>query len=58
MEDMKYKIIVDYRTEGWSFENEAFNTVDEAVKHIMSRNYGNPFLIVQVINWEAKELTN
>lgn len=52
---MKYKILFDYGAyEGFKFQDEEFNTVAEAVKHAVGLNYCSPFLIVQVIDWEAK----
>jgi hypothetical protein len=52
----KYKILFDYGAhEGFKFQDEEFDTVAEAVKHAIDLNYCTPFLIVQVINWEAKE---
>ena len=52
--NMKYKILFDYHTEGFQFQKEEFETVAEAVKHAIDLSYSNPFLIVQVIDWEAK----
>ncbi len=49
----KYKILKDYHTEGWHFDEGEFLTVNEAVKAAVEANYGNPFLIVKIINWEA-----
>ena len=52
---MKYKILFDYGAyEGMKFQDEEFETVAEAVKHAMDLRYATPFLIVQVIDWEAK----
>lgn len=51
---MKYKILRDYGVyEGMKFEDQEFDTVDEAVKHAIGMNHCTPFLIVKVINWEA-----
>jgi len=57
---MKYKIIYDYGLEGWSFGDEEFETVDEAVKKAILNNRGVPvpFLIVKIVDWEARELQN
>ena len=52
---MKYKILVDYHTEGWQFSDGEFETIDEAVKSVIG-GLGNPFLIVQVVDWEAREV--
>lgn len=51
----KYKILFDYRSEGYKFQDEEFETVTQAVKHAIDLNYSTPFLIVQVIDWEAQE---
>lgn len=53
---MKYKILFDYRTEGYKFEDGEFDTVAEAVRTALDLNYSTPFLIVNVIDWEAKEV--
>lgn len=50
---MKYKILFDYRTDGYKFEDEEFDTIAEAVKHAIDLNYCIPFLIVQVVEWQA-----
>lgn len=55
---MKYKIIYDYGSEGWSLEKEDWETVEQAVKKAISNNKGVPFLIVKIVDWEAKELQN
>jgi len=52
---MKYKILIDYGVEGYQFRDEEFDTVAGAVKHAIEVNYGSPFLIVQVVEWEVKE---
>ncbi len=54
----KYKIIIDYGAyEGMKFINEMeYDTVDEAVKDALKYNSSFPFLIVVVVDWEAKEL--
>ena len=53
---MKYKIIRDYTSEGWSFDDREFDTVEEAVKFANSESYSAKWLIVNVVEWEAKEL--
>lgn len=53
---MKYKILLDYRTEGFKFQDEEYDTVADAVKNAIELNYCTPFLIVQIIEWEAKEI--
>lgn len=54
----KYCILFDYHSEGFSFATEGdvpgeYETVAEAVKAAIDKNYATPFLIVQVIEWEA-----
>lgn len=51
---MKYRIIVNGFSEGWSLSVEEFDTVDEAVKHATKNTYGSDFLIITVINWTAQ----
>lgn len=51
----KYKILRDYGSEGFKFDDEEFNTVKEAVKVAINQNYYAPFIIVKLINWEAEE---
>ncbi len=52
---MKYKILFDYRTEGFKFQDEEFESVSKAVKHAIDLNYCSPFLIVQIVDWEATQ---
>lgn len=52
----KYKILFNWHTEGFKFEDEEFDSVNEAVMHAAKLNYHTPFLIVQVIDWEAVEV--
>ena len=54
---MKYKILHDYGAyDGMKFYDEKdFDTVAEAVRFAIELNYSTKFLIVQVIDWEAKE---
>ena len=56
MNESKYKILRDYSSENFVFDDEEFETVDSAVKHALASGYSSPFLIVRIINWEAKEL--
>lgn len=51
---MKYQVIVDYYTEGWKFIDGEFATVDEAIKAATKHTYGNPFLVIQVVEWVAQ----
>ena len=54
----EYKVLFDYHSEGFKFEDNIFDSVAAAVKYAMDCNYATPFLIVQVIEWEAKEKIN
>lgn len=56
MREGKYKILWDYHSEGYQFADEEFESIDAAVKEAVSRSYSAGFLIVRVIDWEAKEL--
>ena len=51
----KYRVLVDYGPyEGMKFWDEKrFETVNEAVKFAISLNLSTPFLIVEVMEWEA-----
>lgn len=52
----KYKILFDYGSyEGMKFQDEEFDTVAEAVKHALQLSYSCPFLIVNIIDWEATQ---
>ena len=55
---MKYQVLQDWNSEGYSLEKEKFETVHEAVVHALKGNYGHTFLIVQVIDWRAVEDEN
>jgi len=50
-----YKVLIDYGIEGFKFQDEEFMMVSSAVAHAVKVNYGSPFLIVKVIDWEAVE---
>lgn len=50
---MKYRILFNWGSEGFKFQDEEFETVSEAVKHAILLNYAAPFSIVQIIEWEA-----
>jgi len=57
MTESKYKILWDYGGyEGFKFHDNEFDTIDEAVKEAVSQSYSARWIIVRVINWEAKEL--
>jgi hypothetical protein len=51
-----YKILIDYGSDGWKFEDYDFKTIDEAVKSQTNKSIYNPFLVIKVIEWEACEL--
>lgn len=52
---MKYKILFNWGAyEGYKFQDEEFLSVAEAVKHAIELQYSVPFLIVQIIDWEAR----
>lgn len=51
-----YRILWDYHTEGFKFEDGEFVDISAAVKYAISQGYSNPFFIVKVIDWEAKEV--
>jgi len=53
---MGYKILRDYGTEGFQFDDEEYESIDAAVKDATKMSYGSPFLIVKIVDWEAKEL--
>lgn len=55
--EKKYRILFDWGTEGFKFQDDYFDTVAEAVRHAISLNYSTPFLIVQITDWEAVEKT-
>lgn len=52
----------DYGSEGFSFfcddgkKPAEFGSVGAAVKHAMELRYSTPFIIVQVVDWEALEI--
>lgn len=55
MKESKYKILRDYHSENFVFDDKEYDTVDEAVKAAVTQSYSSTFLIVRIINWEAKE---
>ncbi len=48
-----YKVLIDYHSEGFKFQDEEFETVDKDVKNATQNSYGHLFFIVQIIDWEA-----
>jgi len=51
-----YKILVDYGHDGWRFQDEKFLSVGDAVKYASENVFYNKWLVVLIINWEAKEI--
>lgn len=49
-----YKVLIDYGSEGYCFMDGEFETINQAVKEVMTYTQ-NKFLIVKIIDWEAKE---
>ena len=53
-----YKILWDYGSyEGMKFHDGDFDSIDAAVKEATSMGYTTKWLIVQIVEWEAKEKT-
>ena len=52
---IKYKVMFEYDIDKYTFEEEEFNGVGEAVNYAMDLGYTCSFIIVQVVDW--KELT-
>lgn len=54
---MKYRVLIDYGSDGMRFwDDEGYETVNEAVQSALIANSVYPFKIVRVIDWEAKEI--
>jgi hypothetical protein len=54
----KYKILIDYGAyEGMRFLDD-YETLDltEAINVAQSNNFGSPFHIVKIVDWEVKEV--
>ena len=47
---MKYRILVDYYTEGYKLDDQEFDTIEQLLKHTQENPMYNPFLIIQIIN--------
>lgn len=56
MEKKKYSILLDHYNEGWAFKDETFDYLADAVKFATENNYGQPFLIVEIIHWVAQQI--
>lgn len=54
---MKYKILYDYGTDGNIIDDGEFDTIDEAIKGAVSKNYCTKFRII-TIAWDAVTPTN
>ncbi len=52
----KYKILLDYGSEGFVFRDEEFESVTEAVKFAVENVFYNKYIIVKMVNWEVKEI--
>jgi hypothetical protein len=55
----RYSVIMDYGSDGWQWMDGEFGTVDEAVKRAVTTtygHYGHEFVVVKVIEWEAREV--
>ncbi len=51
---MKYKVLVDYYSEGFKFEDKEFDSVNEAVHYGVSMVTSSPWLVVSIIPWRAE----
>lgn len=57
MNESKYKILWDYGGyEGLKFHDVEFDSIDAAVKMATEQSYSTRWLIVKIIEWEAKEI--
>ena len=52
---MGYKILYDYNTEGFKFDDKDYDSVDGALKAAIGNNYGTKFLIIEIIEWYAQQ---
>ena len=52
---MKYKILLDYGSEGYRLEKTEYDVLDNAVKIAvdLTRSHCSQFLIISIIDWEA-----
>ncbi len=55
-QNMKYKVLIDYGSEGMKFMDGEFGSVAIAVKEAIAYNSAFSFQIVQIVDWEAKEI--
>lgn len=53
----KYRILFDGGREGYTLHEEEYTTLEKAVKDAIkiSTSTTYPFIIIQIIDWEAKE---
>lgn len=52
---MKYYILRDHGSEGYTIDDRKYVNINDAVKDAIKGNYCNAFLIIQIIDWEANE---
>lgn len=50
----KYRVLFDYGSEGFQFDEKEFETIDIAVKYAVSTGNHVRFLIVQVV-WDYND---
>ena len=59
----KYRIMHDFISEGFVFytggnkEIQEYETIEDAVKSAIEASYSAKFIIVKVVEWEAKEIS-
>lgn len=51
---MKYRILKDYGTEGFKFEDGEFDSINVAVHHAVKTASGIPWQIVSLVEWRAE----
>lgn len=55
----KYRVLIDYGSEGMRlWDEDGFDDLTEAVKTGQDNSYGSPFLIIQIVDWQATPLTD
>ena len=50
---VKYRILYDFGSEGFRFEKEEFDSINDAVKKAIETNNYVPFLIITIVDWKA-----
>lgn len=43
----KFRVLLDYGSDGFSLAEDGFSTVDEAIRYAV-KNYTSPFLVVEI----------